>query len=758
MREANSAMQSTAGLDRSSPLEASLPGSVPDSNDQVKMDGYDASRAEHSANNGAAVLAKRSHEVKNAARLVNSEWEDSESDYDEEVLDRVIKLRKEETKLVGEEKKKPDGVGIVKFERRKRQIAGRFQTRRELVAFEKEEGPQVGGQWIDQKWVSNKVLNIKKDEFTIQKWVKDLGTYLILLFAFTYIIFTGSGNSEFSAYQRVWRNMVRPRVEMITSPDSAIAAIEKLVLWDLVGSRQDYVPGYAPPGGPGTKVLLGSILVGKIRLRQLRVQGQPCSKVHKMLKDSGMVQNSECYPAYTSKMAEIRYSKENLVRQEVYSNFELYPYFTYRSALETNYLPVSGWYGEYDSSGYIAEMDLSDANTTLADLRDFQWVDKKTRALFIDFSFYNDDIGLFVTNNVLIEFASGQAPVSTVRGERLTGPDASSRLTCVCFLLRASAQVDVSAISPMDFRSGDSNDLTRLGMLVLVFIMVIYYALEELDLCRATGLDRYKSVSWAYLDFVNISLFILAGLLKGYNLVAYEIAIPTGVEDEDMLGRIVALGRSKYLHDKIQGLNGFLLWFKLFKYVTITRPLMRMSRVLSVCVPDILTYGFLFWVILVAFAVLGYLFCGNELETFASIESSILTIMRSMYGDFDFDGLVEVSGVTGFIYLGLWLVTSNIVLVNMFIAILSETYHRVTEEERATPTDTTYSKILEQLERRKAESEQLRNDAIVLYGKKKYAQEQKQRQKVSPKGRVHCTAHARICSRLLSLGCLTGNV
>ena len=54
------------------------------------------------------------------------------------------------------------------------------------------------------------------------------------------------------------------------------------------------------------------------------------------------------------------------------------------------------------------------------------------------------------------------------------------------------SQVQVSAISPMRFRSGTSSDLVRLGMMVLVFVMVIYYLLEELDLCRASGLDRYK--------------------------------------------------------------------------------------------------------------------------------------------------------------------------------------------------------------------------------------------------------------------------
>ena len=37
-----------------------------------------------------------------------------------------------------------------------------------------------------------------------------------------------------------------------------------------------------------------------------------------------------------------------------------------------------------------------------------------------------------------------------------------------------------------------------------------------------------------------------------YNLISYEIAIPIGVTDEDMIARVTALGQSQYLDDKIQ--------------------------------------------------------------------------------------------------------------------------------------------------------------------------------------------------------------
>ena len=123
--------------------------------------------------------------VRQASRLVNNEYEDSDSsdDFDGGVISRIVELRKKEVEHV-EEGEKKTVVNMVRFERRKRQIADRFQTRRDLIEDMTQEGPNIGGQWIDQKWVSNKTLNVKKDQFTVKKWAKDLLSYLLFLFAF----------------------------------------------------------------------------------------------------------------------------------------------------------------------------------------------------------------------------------------------------------------------------------------------------------------------------------------------------------------------------------------------------------------------------------------------------------------------------------------------------------------------------------------------------------------------------------------------
>ena len=319
---------------------------------------------------------QRAARVKEKAKLVNSAWEDSESsdEFDEEgTFDRVVQLRKIDAANMKPEEKRAKALTVVKFERRKRQIADRFQTRRALAEFEQEEGPNIGGQWIDQKWVPNNVLNVKRDQFTISKWMKDLSTYLILLFAFTYIIFTGSGNAEFVSYQRAWRKLLNPRSQQITTPESALVAIEQLVLEDLVDKERPHAPGYLPPGGEGVGVLLASILVGKIRMRQLRVNGIECSRVHAMLTSYGMVASKECYPPFNLKNEEISYTKEGRSKEAEYDNAEEYPYFQYLSPLQTNLPDTVGSYGRYHAGGYIVTFDFEDAKTTLATLRNMQW-------------------------------------------------------------------------------------------------------------------------------------------------------------------------------------------------------------------------------------------------------------------------------------------------------------------------------------------------------------------------------------------------
>jgi hypothetical protein len=84
--------------------------------------------------------------------------------------------------------------------------------------------------------------------------------------------------------------------------------------------------------------------------------------------------------------------------------------FMYQSASSLNSLPYSGLYNTYLGGGYVyrirGSLDFIRGNLSL--LQQMSWIDKSTRAVFIEFGVYNPNINMFVIATILFEFlASG---------------------------------------------------------------------------------------------------------------------------------------------------------------------------------------------------------------------------------------------------------------------------------------------------------------------------------------------------------------
>ena len=68
-------------------------------------------------------------------------------------------------------------------------------------------------------------------------------------------------------------------------------------------------------------------------------------------------------------------------------------------------LPYSGIQATYGGGGYVADLGTSAyrANKQLNLLRNASWVDRYTRAVFLEFTLYNPNINLFAYVNYLFE-------------------------------------------------------------------------------------------------------------------------------------------------------------------------------------------------------------------------------------------------------------------------------------------------------------------------------------------------------------------
>ena len=95
--------------------------------------------------------------------------------------------------------------------------------------------------------------------------------------------------------------------------------------------------------------------------------------------------------------------------------------FIYKSGKELDTYIYIGDYGTYDGGGYVYEFRgrLSDLQNNLSQLHEFEWIDKKTRAVIIQCSLYNPNVQLFTSVTLLVELLSTGAIIPTAHFEPL---------------------------------------------------------------------------------------------------------------------------------------------------------------------------------------------------------------------------------------------------------------------------------------------------------------------------------------------------
>jgi hypothetical protein len=433
-----------------------------------------------------------------------------------------------------------------------------------------------------------------------------------------------------------------------------------------------------------------------------------CSRTNAALVQQGLVRGGiNCYPPWTKKNEE-KVSKEafysimhrcplapdNLHSRASISQFYeksqgvagdrgKAEWYTRIEALEISSRIIKGRYGDYPGGGFVAKWPLPDSRENIKILQNSHWVDLKTRALVLDFAFFNTDQALFLSTECLFEFPGHGA---------------------------VEPRISVNAVALIRYPVTGLWDLVRIGVMCFVYLMVAYYILDDVEYCRKKGLAKYRTFGWPHIDVMNICLFVVSGGWKVANQVLVMLAIPEDSSDEVVLARVRATAESLQNEDYIVGFNGLLLWIKLFKYISITRPMVRVLQAMAKCVKDIASWGVLFSVVLLAFAMLGYLLVGNQIRDFSTLRGSMITIVRAMFGDVDFNSAYEVAGIWGFVYLIVWLIVSNAILLNLVIAIMIEVYRVVQEEEILHPTPTRLEQILDDLRRRREEWEELRHE------------------------------------------------
>ncbi|XP_053166178.1 polycystic kidney disease 2-like 1 protein [Hemicordylus capensis] len=379
-----------------------------------------------------------------------------------------------------------------------------------------------------------------------------------------------------------------------------------------------------------------NLLLGVPRLRQLKVQNNSCV-VHDDFKDD----ISGCYDVYTE-------DKEDR------SPFGLLNGTAWQYHTEKELDGSSHWgrLTSYSGGGYYIDLKMTreESADALQVLKENLWLDRGTRAIFIDFSVYNANINLFCVLRLVVEFPAtgGAIPSWQIRTVKL-----------------------LRYVSTWDF--------FIVACEIVFCVFIFYYVVEEILELRIHRLQYFTSI-WNILDIVVILLSIVAIGFHIFRTIEVNRLMGQLLRNPGIYADFEFLAFWQTQYNNMNAVNLFFAWIKIFKYISFNKTMTQLSSTLARCAKDILGFAIMFFIVFFAYAQLGYLLFGTQVENFSTFVKCIFTQFRIILGDFDYNAIDNANRILGPIYFVTYVFFVFFVLLNMFLAIINDTYSEVKEE------------------------------------------------------------------------------
>ncbi|KAJ6661736.1 hypothetical protein lerEdw1_013258 [Lerista edwardsae] len=395
-----------------------------------------------------------------------------------------------------------------------------------------------------------------------------------------------------------------------------------------------------------------NLLLGVPQLRQLKVQNNSCV-VHEDFKED----ISGCYDVYSE-------DKEDK------SPFGLLngTAWQYHTEDELNGSSHWGRLTSYSGGGYYLDLKLTreESAEALQVLKENLWLDRGTRVVFIDFSVYNANINLFCVLRLVVEFPAtgGAIPSWQIRTVKL-----------------------LRYVSTWDF--------FIVACEIVFCVFIFYYVVEEI-LELHIHRFRYFTSIWNILDIVVILLSIVAIAFHIFRTIEVNRLMGQLLRNPGIYADFEFLAFWQTQYNNMNAVNLFFAWIKIFKYISFNKTMTQLSSTLARCAKDILGFAIMFFIVFFAYAQLGYLLFGTQVENFSTFVKCIFTQFRIILGDFDYNAIDNANRILGPIYFVTYVFFVFFVLLNMFLAIINDTYSEVKEELSNQKNELQLSDILKQ--------------------------------------------------------------
>ena len=205
----------------------------------------------------------------------------------------------------------------------------------------------------------------------------------------------------------------------------------------------------------------------------------------------------------------------------------------------------------------------------------------------------------------------------------------------------------------------------------------------------------------------------VSAIFSVYRLLKVDSLLDGLLSQPDAYANFDFLSYWQVNFNNVMAIMVFFAWIKIFKYISFNKTMTQLSSTLSRCAKDLAGFAVMFFIVFLAFAQLGYLIFGTQVETFSTFSDSLFTLFRIILGDFDFVSLEQANRVLGPMFFILYVFFVFFVLINMFLAIINDTYAEVKESTANQKSEFEISDFMKKSYNKMLDKLNLRKDRIV---------------------------------------------
>uniref|UniRef100_M3YDV1 Polycystin-1-like protein 2 n=1 Tax=Mustela putorius furo TaxID=9669 RepID=M3YDV1_MUSPF len=429
---------------------------------------------------------------------------------------------------------------------------------------------------------------------------------------------------------------------------SAVLSFREFFVWantTLLSNLYSYYPGFVTDGN--------SKLVGSAQIRQVRVRENSCSLAPQL-----QASLNGCHAPYSLDIEDLSDYGEGWNASIPNNSSGFSQAWQYQSQSQRRGYPIWGKLTMYRGGGYVVPLgtDRKSASRILQYLFDNTWLDRLTRAVFVEFTVYNANVNLFCIITLTLE--------TSALGTFLT-------------------HVNLQSLHLYPFTDGWHPFVVAAEAIYLLFLL--YYMVVQGKLMRKQRWGYFYS-KWNLLELTIIlaswsalAMFVKRAILAERDLQHYrnhgeeEISFGETAAADAALGYIIAF---------LVLLSTVKLW-----HLLRLNPKMNMiTSALRRAWGDISGFIVVILIMLLAYSIASNLIFGWKLRSYKTLFDAAETMISLQLGIFNYEEVLDYSPVLGSFLIGSCIIFMTFVVLNLFISVIlvafneEQKYDQLSEE------------------------------------------------------------------------------